>query len=390
MSQPSVSTHSKRTKEQSNPKSNYTDMDLSEVITDVVPLFMVPGHATSIRKPRTTTSRKGKPFKRHVDKNIHVLIFQVLGIEPKTGVVSDVSTSLAQPDNPTETPLDKFDENVSTQSLEKSEEKDGSDGMSGDLSDKEENSIEKKDQSTDIVNVDDLDSDDEPIGKRLDLGIAKRLNNRKDIVSATRKQAYGKKIPTNIPEVLIDNISFHSVENVEKWKFIYQRRLVLEREIGKVAFEGKEECDNNRSTKFRKVYVRGRCVDFSPEIINRFLGRNEEEQDEVKVSDNVIFREITAKSFVGKHVPDIVMTSGQKPTSSTTKTGILAELKDTCKTLDDTIKVCIDRKGRLEILIKDLFEEGAKGNLEGDNVDAEDAKSANTSNDEETSSSDED
>lgn len=30
-----------------------------------------------------------------VDKNICVLISQVLGIEPKTGVVPDVSTSLA-------------------------------------------------------------------------------------------------------------------------------------------------------------------------------------------------------------------------------------------------------------------------------------------------------
>lgn len=49
-----------------------------------------------------------------------------------------------------------------------------------------------------------------------------------------------------------------------------------------------KECDNKRSKEFRKVYVRGRCVDFSPEIINRFLGRNEEEQAEVEVSDNVI------------------------------------------------------------------------------------------------------
>lgn len=51
--------------------------------------------------------------------------------------------------------------------------------MSGDLSNKEENSGEKKDQSIDIVNVGNLDSDDEPIGKRLALGIAKRLRNRK-------------------------------------------------------------------------------------------------------------------------------------------------------------------------------------------------------------------
>lgn len=38
-----------------------------------------------------------------------------------------------------------------------------------------------------------------------------------------------------------------------------------------------KERDNKRSKEFRKVYVRERCVDLSPEIINRFLGINEEE-----------------------------------------------------------------------------------------------------------------
>ncbi|XP_050919429.1 uncharacterized protein LOC127136972 [Lathyrus oleraceus] len=202
--------------------------------------------------------------------------------------------------------------------------------MSSDLDEKEENSIEKKDQYIDIVNIDDLDSDDETIGKRLAPGIAKRLKNIKgkaiessstplkslrrrtsvgptkgwrkvvthvskkkylkrkevpyessesdhdvehnvqDIISSTRKKSYVKKIPANIPEVPINNISFHSVEN---------------------------DCDNKRSKEFRKVYARGRCVDFSPDVINRFLGRNEEENIEVEVFDNVIYGEITTKQL---------------------------------------------------------------------------------------------
>lgn len=131
--------------------------------------------------------------------------------------------------------------------------------MIGNLADKDENSVEKKDQSTAIVNLEDLDSDDVLIVQRLASGIAKILKNRKgqpiessstpskslrkrasvsttkrwskvvtpifkkkslkrkefpsessdsdhdvehnvqDIVSTARKQAYGKKIPTNIP-----------------------------------------------------------------------------------------------------------------------------------------------------------------------------------------------
>ncbi|XP_050920169.1 uncharacterized protein LOC127137791 [Lathyrus oleraceus] len=472
MSQPYVSTMSKHSKEQSNLKSIGAEKDLSDVITDVVPLSIIPVHANPMRKVRTS-SRKGKPSKvstfsspsmtarnvnapeppivvkkpqsmtslyldsiniepnvdmskdctvatnvmedveafetskrprsvttlskssmivaniDDVDKNIRVLISQVLGIDPKTNVVPSVSTSLAQLDNNTENPMEKFDVNVPTPSPEQSKDKERSEEMTGDLGDKDKNPIEKNDQPTDIVNIEELGSDDVPIGQRLDPGIAKRLKNKKgqaiessstpsksirkrasvgptkrwskmvtpvsknkslkrkespyessesnhdvkhnvhDIISTSRKQASRKKIPANIPEVLIDNISFHFVENVEKWKFVYQTRLALERELEKDYFECKEvmsliqedglmknvtgfgkcyemlvkefivniskECDNKRSKEFRKVYVRGRCVDFSPEIINRFLGRNGEEQVKIEVSNNVICREITAK-----------------------------------------------------------------------------------------------
>lgn len=107
-----------------------------------------------------------------IDKIIRVIVSQILGIEPKSDVVPDVTTSLAQTDHPVETPLEKFDgksdsEFVSIKSPEKYEENDDSDSMSIDMSDKEENYGVKKDQSTYIVNVDDLDSDDEPLGKRL-------------------------------------------------------------------------------------------------------------------------------------------------------------------------------------------------------------------------------
>lgn len=237
MYQPSVSTPSKHTKEQLNPKNVGTEIDLSDVITDVVPLSIVPVHATPIRKAITSASWKGKPSKvstsssssmtaknvktlepstvvkkphsmtslyvdpisvepndgvskdshvmenviddveasetsnrsrivttlnkfsmiiadrDDVDKNICVLISQVLDIEPKTNVMSDVSTSLDQPDNTTEIPLNKSDVNVFTLSYEKSKDKEVSEGMTGDLADKDENVVEKKDQSTVIVNT---------------------------------------------------------------------------------------------------------------------------------------------------------------------------------------------------------------------------------------------
>lgn len=52
--------------------------------------------------------------------------------------------------------------NVTTLSPEKSKDKKRCERMTADLADKDENSVEKKDQTTDIVNIRDLDSNDVP------------------------------------------------------------------------------------------------------------------------------------------------------------------------------------------------------------------------------------
>lgn len=254
-----------------------------------------------------------------------------------------------------------------------------------DKEDKKESVGVKKYQSTYIVNIDDLYSDDEYIGKKLAPGIDKRLKKRKgkvvvsaskpskaskksvgvgpakgwrkvvttkkrlvkrnevssseseydveqnvlDIMPLAKKGVAGKNIPANVPEVPINNISFHYVENFEKWKYVYQRRLALERNLGKDALEFKEVVDliedvglmksivgfgncyemlvkeiivnvskyyeSKMSKEYMKVYVRGKCVEFSPKVINRFMGRSDEEKAEVEVTDNVVYREITRK-----------------------------------------------------------------------------------------------
>ncbi|XP_050889941.1 uncharacterized protein LOC127095271 [Lathyrus oleraceus] len=314
-----------------------------------------------------------------VDKIIRLIVSQILGIEPKSDVVPDVTTSLAQTDHLVETPLEKFDgksnsEFVPIKSPEKSEENNDSDSMSIDMSDKEEN-----------------------------YECSRNYASKKDVE---------KKGRANVPEVPIDNISFRYVKNVEKWKFVYQRRLVVERELGKDAFECKEvmglikevglmksvdgfgkcyemlakefivnmskDCDNKRSKEFIKVYARGRCVDFSIKIISRFMGRSEEEQAKVEVSDNIIYREIIAKQVnewprKGKlsagclSVKYVVLhrvgVANWVPTNHTSNIAIGLGHK---KTLDETIKAYIEKKSRLEILINDLSKEDVKGNLDGD------------------------
>ncbi|KAI5401186.1 hypothetical protein KIW84_065871 [Lathyrus oleraceus] len=233
MSQPFVSTPSKSSKEKSNPKNIGTEIDLSDVIINVVPFSIVSFLATPMRKAILSSSRKIKPNKvstsytpsittinmndpesptdcpaatnvmenveasetnnkprsvttlskssmiiadrDNVYKNIRVLISQLLGIDPKINVVPDVS-SLAHPDNNTKSPRDNPDEHAPTLSPEKSQDKERPEDITNELVNNDKNHV---DQPIDIVNIEELNFDDIPIGQRLTPDIAKRLKNRK-------------------------------------------------------------------------------------------------------------------------------------------------------------------------------------------------------------------
>jgi len=54
---------------------------------------------------------------------------------------------------------------------------------------------------------------------------------------------------------------------------------------------------------------------------------------------------------VGPHVSDIVLTSDKEATSSTSKEGIIEELKAMSKTLEETIRISIRRKISMEKMI---------------------------------------
>ena len=117
-----------------------------------------------------------------------------------------------------------------------------------------------------------------------------------NIIPSTSKKFAGKKIVQTVANVPIDKVSFYLPENAQRWKYIYHRRLALERELGKEALEIKvvmqlikeaglimtvcnlgdcyeklvkeflvnipDECDNPLSREYQKVFVRGECVNF--------------------------------------------------------------------------------------------------------------------------------
>ncbi|XP_050885988.1 uncharacterized protein LOC127091400 [Lathyrus oleraceus] len=55
-----------------------------------------------------------------------------------------------------------------------------------------------------------------------------------------------------------------------------------------------EECADGKSKEFRRVYVRGKCVNFSPSMINKYLGRPDVAQPQLEVTDDKIYQVITA------------------------------------------------------------------------------------------------
>ncbi|XP_058725701.1 uncharacterized protein LOC131596994 [Vicia villosa] len=246
------------------------------------------------------------------------------------------------------------------------------------------------------------------------------------------KKSVIKRSSVNVPNAPLDYISFHSVDSVERWKFVYQMRVAIERELGQDAFKIEEvidlitvaglirtltrfakcfdilvkefimnihvDCVDNRSKDFRKVYVRGRQVDFYPATINRYLGRSEEEVIELEVTDNQACMEITTdqvkvwpmkgklsagqlsvkyailhKIGAANWVPSNHTSTVFK---SSTKANVISELKKTCKDLDEIIQTSTERKLNIEKLIKTLEQDNSTRT--NDAIEEEVAKEVNS------------
>ncbi|XP_050891025.1 uncharacterized protein LOC127096508 [Lathyrus oleraceus] len=141
------------------------------------------------------------------------------------------------------------------------------------------------------------------------------------------KKTTVRKFPGKVDDVHLDNISFHLEDGAIKWKFVNQRMVVVERELGKDVVKVKEVMDlikaagllktmagfsqcyeglvkefivnipeditDKNNKEFCKVFVRGKCITFSPTVINNFLGRRVEGEGELEATNNEVCREIT-------------------------------------------------------------------------------------------------
>ncbi|XP_050938603.1 uncharacterized protein LOC127148562 [Cucumis melo] len=95
----------------------------------------------------------------------------------------------------------------------------------------------------------------------------KSQQNRRNITTKTGR----KKIPPNISSVPIDGISIHHEENVQRWKFVVQRRLADEL-IREFIVNLPDEFNDPSSLDYQTVHMKGFKFVISPTVINSFLG----------------------------------------------------------------------------------------------------------------------
>jgi hypothetical protein len=135
-------------------------------------------------------------------------------------------------------------------------------------------------------------------------------------------------VSASVSVVPTDNISFHYPEYAQRWKYVFHRRLTLEKELGPDILEIKEvvdlikhaglestvtnlrdcfeklvkeflvnipdECNDPMSQDYHVVYVRGKKVKFSPTIINRFLGIDTSPCNDADLNFNKVCKVLTA------------------------------------------------------------------------------------------------
>ncbi|XP_058752435.1 uncharacterized protein LOC131625606 [Vicia villosa] len=103
-----------------------------------------------------------------------------------------------------------------------------------------------------------------------------------------KKKPTTSKLATSVPEVPIDNVSFHFAASANRWKFEHQKRLALERELAQNARNCKDIMDLIEAAGLIKSVVHlSKCYEM---LVKEF----DEAQPELEVSDNKVCQVITA------------------------------------------------------------------------------------------------
>ncbi|XP_050876944.1 uncharacterized protein LOC127080674 [Lathyrus oleraceus] len=209
------------------------------------------------------------------------------------------------------------------------------------------------------------EEEDDTLVNLVKISVAKRLRKRKSIA----------KIRTDRKEKRVTDISFDkrkavkkssnriAAEHLDKWRFVTQRRVAVERELGKEAVEVKEVMELIKAAGLMKTQIghaSTNAVKLPIAFPSIICGIILSQQPGILSASDIPSRRKTPlsihyKLFEGSHVNDVVMTSATREPAS--QGNLIDQLRETCRELENGINVAKARKEALEALIYSLEKE---------------------------------
>ncbi|XP_058766254.1 uncharacterized protein LOC131639824 [Vicia villosa] len=132
----------------------------------------------------------------------------------------------------------------------------------------------------DVVNLDDLDDSIDIADDELISSISHRVKTRKGKQACD--QDFSK--PQVTPQKKV---------TIKKDKKVLTEPSTTGSKATEFIVNLSQDCCDGTTDDFHKVYVRRKCIDFSPAVINLYLGRDAEAQPELEVTDNEVCKVIT-------------------------------------------------------------------------------------------------
>ncbi|XP_050908726.1 uncharacterized protein LOC127122429 [Lathyrus oleraceus] len=224
---------------------------LDEDVLDVTPLSVIPGDApgpssmAGSKKGNISDKSPHQENMHYVGRTIRNLVTRILN---EGHAVKGVFTPLSRTDPSFEVEPQAEKDDESSRS-EKEGAAEGLCSIGKNLPSKKPASMSHE-PTENVVNLEEesLEEEDDTLVHHVKPNATRKLETRKGktmaemMTARTRKKTAGvvKKSPGKVAAVHLDNISFHLEGGVAKWKFVIQRRVAVERELGKEAVKVKE------------------------------------------------------------------------------------------------------------------------------------------------------
>ncbi|XP_050877485.1 uncharacterized protein LOC127081258 [Lathyrus oleraceus] len=166
---------------------------------------------------------------------------------------------------------------------------------------------EKQDVADDVIDLEDDMSyeQEDSLLHHLKLSVAKRMKTRKGRSVAEMMVVVERELGKDAVEVkeVIDLIKTAGL-----MKTMVGFSQCYEGLVKQFIVNIPEDIADKNNKEFCKVFVRGKCITFSPTVINNFMGKRFEGAGELEATDNEVCREITVRQVKGwpikKHLPD--------------------------------------------------------------------------------------